>query len=168
MFCPHCGATDQNPKAYCRKCGEWLFDPKSQRSSKAKTPADSVKTMLVFSATSSIFGLFSAIALYATYLGKPEVKWSIYVAAAFCMVIAAHQSANFIIGLQLRKTFKRGRQSETDRANANTRGELDAAASITDPRAFLNQAEPSVTESTTELLDQEPDTRERPRSEMAR
>jgi hypothetical protein len=85
MFCPMCGTESQNPNAYCKRCGEWLPDIKT------RTPARSVErrrnrnifTGLFMSALSTLAALFSAIALYATYLGAGDAKWSVYVARRF-------------------------------------------------------------------------------------
>ena len=95
MFCPYCGTPEQNSKTYCRRCGEWL----SALSSK---PQQRMKVMMVFNALNSFMALFAAVILYATYLGTPEIKWSIYVGAALCSVIAVHQMISFAFALELR------------------------------------------------------------------
>jgi hypothetical protein len=101
MFCPYCGAGDQSPNAYCRRCGEWLTNMKSRTKRNTSTPEERMTVMTVFNGLSALFALVSAIALYATYLGKPEAKWSIYVAGAFCCIIAVHQSISFAFALDL-------------------------------------------------------------------
>ena len=53
------------------------------------------------SALSTIAALFSAIALYATYVGAGDAKWSVYVAAAFCLCIAGWQTSSFVVGPQV-------------------------------------------------------------------
>src|SRR5262249_36521276 len=107
MYCPSCGAADQKPDAYCRQCGLWLADPTSSRRHKSHTPSERMKVMAVFSGVNALFALISAIALYATYGGRPEAKWSVYVAANLCMVIAVHQTINFFFALGFRRKFKR-------------------------------------------------------------
>jgi hypothetical protein len=106
MFCSSCGAADQKPNAYCRRCGQWLIDPDSPRRHSSHTPAERMKAMLVFSGVNALFALIAAISLYATYLGRPEARWSVYVAAAFCLVIAVHQTISFFFNLDLRRKFK--------------------------------------------------------------
>jgi hypothetical protein len=62
------------------------------------------------SALSTLAALFSAIALYATYLGGGDAKWSVYLAAAFCVCIAGWQASIFIATLKLRLRLSKGRE----------------------------------------------------------
>ena len=152
MYCTECGAENQSPKAYCTRCGEWL--PPKGRSRKGfggDTPQQSLSTALFMSAISTLAALFSAIALYATHLGGGAVKWSVFVAAAFCLCIAAWQTSNFFITLRLKQRLKSSREApakthELNQANA------PAALKAADTSAFIH-AHQSVTENTTELLD---------------
>jgi hypothetical protein len=159
MFCPHCGAADQNPNAYCRQCGQWLVDQKSARRHGSK-PEDRMKVMLVFNGLSAVLACVSALALYATYLNTPEAKWSIYVAGAFCSIIAVHQTVSFFFALGLTQKFRRSRETAGRQIESETRREP----------ALLGSAEtapiidaPSVTENTTELLEPSSLRSERPR-----
>ena len=149
MFCMHCGAGSQRPDAYCTRCGEWLPDanlPASRRRH-SKTPAEKMSMMLTFSAINAALALFSAIALYATYLGREEARWSIYVAASFCLVIAVHQTISLVLNLQLRSRLARGRAEQTPSPDGATAARsLDAA----DDRPFADVR--SMSENTTELL----------------
>jgi hypothetical protein len=151
MFCPNCGAADQNSSAYCRQCGEWLVDQKAARRHGSK-PEDQMKVMLVFNGLSAVFALVSAIALYATYLGTPEAKWSVYLAGAFCSVISVHQTVSFLFAFGLRQKFKRGRggTGRSLESKAEGRALLDSANTA----PMINA--PSVTEKTTELLEPSP------------
>jgi hypothetical protein len=151
MFCPNCGAADQNPNAYCRQCGDWLVDQKSAKRHGTK-PEDRMKVMLVFNGMSAVFALVSAVALYATYLGTPEAKWSIYMAGAFCSIISVHQTVSFFFALGLRQKFKRGRDGSSRRVERKTEG---AGLLIGADTAPIIDA-PSVTENTTELLESSP------------
>lgn len=152
MFCSKCGADAQRTNAYCTRCGEWLPDPKSLAllGRGANTPDQRLMTMVVFNALSAVFGLFSAIALYATYLGRDDARWSIYIAAGFCLVTAIYQSINFFYSLELRRRLRRGRESGAARPGLDERpaprGLPDAPAEL-----FVNRA--SVTDNTTELLE---------------
>ena len=74
MFCPNCGAADQSPNAYCKRCGEWLADKRSFGGRGASKPEQRMTSMIVFNGLSAVLALFSAIALYATYLNTPEAN----------------------------------------------------------------------------------------------
>ena len=151
MFCPNCGADSQTANAYCKRCGDWL--PNLKRRSRAafggETPQQNIFTGLFLSALSAAVALFSAIALYATYLGTNEARWSIYVAAAFCLCIAGWQLSSFVVGLKLRSRLKRahtGEQVDSSLAEAKVSPALPPA----DMSNFVRAQ--SVTENTTELL----------------
>jgi len=151
MYCSICGAESQSANAYCKRCGAWLPDLKARSRSAfgGDTPLQNIFTSLFMSALSAIVALFSAIALYATYLGSSEAKWSIYVAAAFCLCIAGWQASSFIVTLKLRGRLKKGREGPA------TIPELEdqepSALNAGDPDAFISPT--SVTENTTQLLD---------------
>jgi len=78
MYCHKCGARNQAAKAYCKSCGEWLPDlnTKTRNRFGGETPQQIVSTSLIMSAISTLAALFSAIALYITYLGTNDAKWS--------------------------------------------------------------------------------------------
>ena len=139
MFCPQCGASDQQSKSYCRRCGDWPAEASTR-------PEQRMKVMMVFNGLNSLMALLSAIILYATYLGTPEAKWSIYVAAACCSVIAVHQAISFAFALDLKLRSGRSRKEMP----SNPSGQLDGL----DTRQLLNL--PSVTENTTEILEDAP------------
>jgi hypothetical protein len=163
MFCPNCGAADQIANAFCKRCGDWLPDIK-RRTGPAfggETPQQNIITSLFMSALSTLAALFSAIALYATYLGKGDAKWSVYLAAAFCLCIAGWQASSFVVGLKLRQRLNKGRES-TDSSSElpaqQTRSELDAGGAT----EFVGRA--GVTEGTTRILESaQTDARHRPR-----
>src|SRR5215510_3027988 len=112
MYCSSCGADSQNANAYCKRCGEWLpdFTARSRQSFGGETPQQNIFTTLFMSALTTFAALFSAIALYLTYLGQGDGKWSVYLAAAFCVCIAGWQTSSFIVGLKLRNRLKRARE----------------------------------------------------------
>jgi len=149
MFCSNCGASDQTPKSYCRRCGEWLADKAGRSSPK---PEDRMKVMLVFNALSAFMAAFAAITLYATYLGTPEAKWSIYVAGAFCSVIAVHQAISFAFALELKLRSRHGRKDLT--ATSSPQGETLDYLDGRNTDQILDL--PSVTENATELLQDVP------------
>jgi|SRR6185503_16937608 len=69
--CPSCGANNQNANAYCKRCGDWLpgLKRRSRGAFGGETPQQNIFTGLFLSALSAVVALFSALALYATYLG---------------------------------------------------------------------------------------------------
>jgi hypothetical protein len=146
MFCPQCGAPDQNAKSYCRRCGEWLADAST-------TPEQRMKVMMIFNGLNSLMALAAAIILYSTYLGTPEAKWSIYVAAAFCSVIAVHQAISFGFALDLRLRSWRIRK-ELPPTSASVRTEPPGHLEGRDTDQILDL--PSVTENTTRILQEAP------------
>lgn len=151
MFCPGCGADNQTAKAYCKRCGEWLPEFKRRASGAfgGETPQENVFMGLFLSALSAAVALFSAIALYATYLGTNEAKWSIYVAAAFSLCIAGWQLSSFAVGLKLRRRLNRAREGvevDSHLQEAPRSPALPSADTSNIVRAN------SVTENTTELL----------------
>jgi hypothetical protein len=111
-----------------------------------------MKAMLVFSGVNALFALIAAISLYATYLGRPEAKWSVYVAAAFCLVIAVHQTISFFFNLDLRRKFKLDR---APRRAIESKPDYAVAFPPSPETGDLVQA-PSVTETTTQLLETDP------------
>jgi hypothetical protein len=153
MFCPNCGAADQSPTAYCKRCGEWLADRKSFGGRGASKPEERITTMIVFNGLSALLALFSAIALYATYLDTPEAKWSVYVAGACCLVIAVHQMLSMAFALELRLRLKRGR---TDAGPALVSEASDNVAALGSGKTTEFVEARSVTENTTELLEAVP------------
>lgn len=164
MYCPICGAASQSANAYCKRCGEWLPDMKSRSSTAfgGETPQQNIFTSLFLSALSTIAALFSAIALYATYLGSNEAKWSIYVAAAFCLCIAGWQASNFLVTLKLRQRLKKGRE---DPAPSSLKAESSAPAlAAAEMSAFVDV--PSVTDDTTQRLSRSPLTERDPRRQF--
>ncbi|HYO99239.1 MAG TPA: hypothetical protein VER76_03410 [Pyrinomonadaceae bacterium] len=164
MFCPECGAGDQRADAYCTRCGEWLFDAKSAQGHwhpvlrRARTPEQRMKMMLVFNTLDAVLALASAVIIYATQAGRAGHAPLVYVAAAFCIVIAAHQIISLIVNLKIQQRLKRARNEDaTAAAAAALAGETHAhALNAADSGLFTEVQRGSVTENTTELLDAVP------------
>ena len=150
MYCPKCGAPGQSAKAYCKSCGEWLpnLDAKTQKTFGGDTPQQILFTNLFMSAITTLAALFSGLALYITYLGESDAKWSVYLAGAFCICIACWQASTFFITLRLRQRLKNSRESlaPPELSDAKRAPALNAA----DMSAFVGVK--SVTENSTELL----------------
>lgn len=151
MFCPSCGADNQTANSYCKRCGDWLpeFKRRSRGAFGGDTPQQNIFIGLFMNALSAVVALFSAIALYATYLGTDEAKWSIYLAAAFCLCIAGWQLSSFVVGLKLRRRFNRARERVEDDSQLQE-ATVSPALPPADMSNFVGAR--SVTENTTELL----------------
>jgi hypothetical protein len=145
MYCQSCGAESQLANAYCKRCGEWLPDFKAQSSLAfgGQTPQQHIFTGLFMSGMSTVAALISAIALYATYLGSGDAKWSVYLAAAFCVCIAGWQASSFAVILKLREASL----PTADLISKQTSPALQSGEST----PFINL--PAVTENTTQLLE---------------
>jgi hypothetical protein len=137
MYCSNCGTPEQTAKTYCRKCGKWIG---------TGAPEERMTVMIVFNLLSAIFGAAAAIALYLTYFGDKTAKWSVYVAATFCLIISVYQTLSFFFALNLRSRLKQGQASSTELGSKDVRELPEADASM-----FVQSR--SVTENTTELLE---------------
>ena len=152
MFCPLCGADSQRANSYCKRCGEWLPDIKARTRSGfgGQTPQQNILTNLFMSALTTLAALISAIALYATYLGTGDAKWSVYLAAGVCLCIAGWQTSSFFVALKLRRRLKKGRE-ESIEVEQLTERRSASVLNPANPDAFVGA--PSVTEDTTRVLD---------------
>jgi uncharacterized membrane protein YvbJ len=89
MYCHKCGAANQTANAYCKSCGEWLrIINKTRNRFGDETPPQQLLVSLFMSVFSTLAALISAIALYITYIGSGDAKWSVYLATAFCLCTA--------------------------------------------------------------------------------
>lgn len=152
MFCPHCGASDQRAEAYCTRCGEWLL-PVDGTQRRTSSPQEKMRVMVVFSGINAVMALCSAICLYAAHLGRPDVHWSVYMAAALCLVIGVHQTISFIFNWQIQSRIKQSREEPRETAqlaSPATPPALPAARTLPFTSPY------SVTENTTDLLDRVP------------
>lgn len=147
MLCSRCGHYDEAAGAFCRRCGVRLPDLADATS--RKKADERLNVMVTFNALSAVFALTSAIVLAATYFGRPEAKWSIFVVFAFALVICVHQSISFAFGLELRLRLRRERARESGVSG-------DVAARELAPHDTSRIVDlPYVTENTTDLLPRE-------------
>jgi len=153
MFCPHCGAGEQNVDSYCKRCGEWLPDTShlGRRRGRltARTPEQRNQKMRILEAASFLAALASAFIIGAFFSGKVE-KSALMIALDLSVMTAAFQVVNFIIGRSLQKRLKQGREE----------AERDGALQAASERFRLKQADTSslvqpasVTENTTAILE---------------
>jgi len=97
-----------------------------------------------------VAALISAIALYVTYLGSGDAKWSVYLAAAFCLCIAGWQVSSFAVAMKLRRRLKQSRETTLSAAEL-TGKKTSPALESGESRLFISP--PTVTGNTTELLE---------------
>lgn len=163
MFCSNCGKGEQTPNAYCRNCGEWLFDVNSlskrgRRGIFKQTPEKRLRMIFAINLFSAVFALAITFALIKTF-AQNATPPAIAMAIAFSVVIAAWQIVGAITAFQLRREMLRRRSqpqtNQLDGVHTTNDGALPAA----DTSQFVRPQRASVTESTTELL--EPVLRER-------
>ncbi len=154
MFCPKCGKGEQNKKAYCRNCGEFLpdFDKINNLGFTAKTPEENIKTSLYLSVFSSLISFIMAILLIVIHFGKESTHPIVYLSAAFFIVIGIWQIVNVSNGLHLKKQFsKRKENAETVELNEKFISPAKTAELLNE--ANLENVVPmSVTETTTKNL----------------
>jgi hypothetical protein len=158
MFCPNCGKSEQIPKSYCRNCGEWLTNSgkKNQSGFDGQTPQDNIRLTLFLNFFSAIAGFGSAIALYATFLGRENTPMVVYAVAAFCLCIGIWQVSNIYTGLKLRSRFNAAQNKEDDTLPELAAGEAkqDYVLPPADTQEFIKPF--SVTEDDTKILDKLP------------
>ena len=98
--------------------------------------------MIVFNALSAVFAIISALVLFM----KPEGRWTINLAATFCLIISVYQTLCFLFALNLKSRMKQG-QEKSNQIETRERDQLPEADTT-------NLVRPqSVTENTTELLE---------------
>jgi hypothetical protein len=101
---------------------------------------------------STLAALISAIALYVSYIGSGDAKFSVYLAAGFCLCIAGWQASSFFTTLRLRKRLNSGRMVTTTTPAELNETKNAPALNAADRTAFVGVT--SVTENSTELLEQ--------------
>jgi len=163
MFCPTCGAGEQRADAYCTRCGQWLTDANAAQGHwhpvmrRARTPEQRMRMMLIFNAMDAALALAAAILLFSTRAGRgADAQAHVFIAAAFCLVIAVHQAVSLLINLKIQQRLKRARTEKAAEAIAGgTYAGITPELNAGDSGLFTN-ARGGVTENTTELLDAVP------------
>jgi hypothetical protein len=133
MFCSNCGSAEQAPKSYCRKCGKWIG---------SAPPEERLTVMIIFNALSLLLAAVAAIVLFA----KPDGRWTINLAATFCLIISVYQALSFAFALNLKIRMRQVKKN-SDKIEFKEPGQLPEA----DTASFIRPQ--SVTENTTELLE---------------
>jgi len=99
MYCPHCGRSDQEPDAYCKGCGKYLYKHALVPSD---SPADKAAWLAVFSVVTIVVCLIGEI--------YPESKLSSN--PAFISIIVL-QLFSLFVAYTLRRRLRRKRRSES-------------------------------------------------------
>lgn len=148
MFCQHCGNANQQPDSYCVRCGEWLAKMSTSPTRKS-SPEEIMSSLRAFSGINALMALCAAFIIYFFHAGN-GAHWSIYVAGAFCCVIAVHQLLSFYWNHELQKRLKKRREI----APAETPLYAPPAPQALPEAHPLPFVQPrSVTEHTTDLLE---------------
>ncbi|MDQ3088293.1 MAG: hypothetical protein M3Q78_06800 [Acidobacteriota bacterium] len=155
MFCSNCGKADQEKNTYCRSCGEFLTDlsKKNKFVFGGNTPEEQINANLFLNFLSGMVSLILATLLYATFGLRSETSPIIYIVAAFLLAMCGWQFSTFVVGLKLKKTFRK-RKSNAEQAELSDEKTFAAA----NTKELLNEADfsdvvpTSVTENTTKHL----------------
>lgn len=108
-----------------------------------------MRALLVFNALDALLALAAAIILFGTSRAGP-----VFIAAAFCLVIAVHQIFSLIFNVKLQLRLKRARMITPEAIAGETETETHALNPA--DAGLFTDARGSVTESTTELLEAAP------------
>lgn len=155
MFCPKCGKADQKENSYCRSCGEFLpdFNKKNKLEFGGRTPLEQIKVSQFLNLYSAVAGFAMAILLYLTHWGKPDVSFSVYLAAAFLLCIGFWQTSNFVVGIRLKRHLERKENVNEEIIEPGGKSFHSAQTQELLPEAdFSNIATASITENTTKNL----------------
>lgn len=148
MFCPKCGAAEQEIEAFCRDCG--FFIPDFEKVSRETPPEEHLKLNITLNVMTAIASLTLAILLYAIFLGRSDTHFIIYVTAGFLTAMFAWQAQVFWRNLKLRKQIVPPNRA----ANSNLSKELKSAQSrkSLDPADFADAVPANFGAKTTSKL----------------
>jgi hypothetical protein len=152
MFCPHCGAEDQHPEAYCKRCGEWLADTSSKQSRidviGGRTPEKKLRGLTNNGVASAALALFAAIVVL-TSLDKIGGSLILFVPLA-CIFVVVLQAVNVMVTRKLQNDLRRSR-SDPDKFITMETKQDRPALNEPNPEQFVDVQ--SVTENTTRTLE---------------
>ena len=135
MFCPHCGKSEQQPDAYCKGCGKYLY---RHSWTPSDAPADKAAWLVVFSAITLLVCLIGEVYPASKLSSNPAFP-SIIIIQLFSMLVA----------YSLRRRLRRKRGD----SNALPRQQEPAGRVATKIDGLLPSQSTTVTEQTTKVLD---------------
>ena len=153
MFCSACGASEQQPNAYCKRCGEWIADPAPPSRLDiigGKTPEQKLRGLVSNSAVGLLLSTFIAIVIL---LSLDDIQGRLILFALFAAVMTVVlQAINFAASRKLRNDLQQ-RRSKSDSINPLA-GPYGQALNEGDAGMFSDVQ--SVTENTTRTLETAP------------
>lgn len=153
MFCPNCGASEQNPDAYCKKCGTYLRNDSFRgRLLGANNPGKAAWLILFSSVFIAV--LCASISLLIISAERSGDLTYLPYAAALCWLIIGYLITLSVVGFRLRRKMRRAQRSLDKPAFAvnNSRGVGQSAGKDTGRLAEVG----SSGEAATELLSPPP------------
>jgi hypothetical protein len=151
IFCPKCGASDQRPESYCRRCGQWLLDidaPTQPRIFRKKTREEKIRKMRILEVVSAALAFTSAAIIFSVLSGSGDTSL-LNLAGICCIIIAVYQAVNFYFGYTLQPKRNKDHVQGGREIEVRTKDLPHALDGYGDGR-FIEM--PTVTENTTELL----------------
>ena len=163
MFCPNCGASEQNPDAYCKKCGTYLRNDSFRgRLLGANNPGKAAWLILFSSVFIAVLCVcISLLIIRAESSGDLAI---LKYAFALCWLIIGYLVTLSVVGFRLRRKMRRAQSSLHQPAFAvnNSRSVGQSTGKGTGRLAEVGSSE----EAATELLS--PPTRENEERKQAR
>lgn len=150
IYCQKCGAGDQRPESYCRRCGQWLTDitaPTQPGLFRKRTREEKIKKMRILEVVSAALAFISAAIIFSVLSGGDASLLNL--AGICCIIIAVYQAVNFYFGYTLHPNRNKDRAQEGREIG---RGTADLPRSLEGHSDERYVEMPTVTEKTTELL----------------
>ncbi len=98
VFCANCGAGDQLVESYCKRCGNWLPDPKASRGLlQMRSPEEKIRRIRILQAISAGLSL-TALGVIISVIRDPGNIEMLFLAAICCVLVTVYQVINFYLG----------------------------------------------------------------------
>ena len=124
MYCPKCGAAEQAPETYCRRCGIFLPDLDKLKSDE-QSPEMHIKANAVLSVLTILASLAIVLILYLTFRDR-ETPVVIYSAGGLLIAIAAWQVQTFWRTMLLRRQIIKKGPMKDDAAAVFERASMES------------------------------------------